>query len=430
MRKSAVLLVLGVVACDSDFSPPAELKSVRIMAVQKHAVGGASDLPWSTAEGAALEMTMLAFDGRDDRDVPVVALWFSGCSNPPGDAYYGCFSSLAVMGLLLERCQEALGPLPWELAPDSDPAQALIIAECAPELAALVGNGEEASTPFGLGARGFASMRIGRGASFLFDVPDGVVLEREAASDYGVSYVFFSACAGRIGLVPEYRSAFETGELPEEGLVFPLGCYDDADRLRGVEHFVSGYTTAYSYGEDSSNENTNPPIDGAVIRGEEIRPTAGCDEASCFPEPKVCVGLDCVSAVPCDGDGECHLENPVLTLDNRQDPRCDDFAACVPTCAKGDPEDCPSYAFKPILARTDVLSGPGAPDEQMWIRYYASQGTISRDPVRLYDSTAGWNDDYETHFSAPKKPGPFYLWAAVHDSRGGVNFVRASLLAQ
>lgn len=423
-------LVFGMTACGSDFTPSSELRSLRVMAVQKHGVGADSDAPWSAAEGAALEMTMLAFDGRENRDADVQRLWFSGCSNPFGDAYYACFGTLAVMGLLLEHCQDALGPLPWTLEPGSDLNQATSIAECAPEVATLAQGIGKAVGARELGSAWPASLRIGSGSSFVFAIPDEVVLERDGTADFGVSHVFFTACAGRVGLVDEYRRAFESGELPSGSLVFPLGCYDDAGELRNVEHFVAGYTSVYSYADDAGNDNTNPPIAGAIIDGKGRAPDEACEGTPCPLGPKVCVGLDCNVETSCNSAIGCSLENPSLPAHEGAKLDCGDFAACVPVCTKRNSDDCPKHTFRPLLDKSSVLAGPGATGEQMWIRYYASKGSLSRDPVRLYDVNTGWNTDHGTRFSTPKEPGPFYVWSAVHDSRGGVNWVRASILAQ
>ena len=428
MRTLAFLLALSAVACGPEFDPPSEVRGVRVMAVQKHSVGGTSEDAWTTAEGSPIEMTLLAHDGRPSRDQDVNLMWFAGCANPPGDLYYGCFPLLAIYGLLLDQCGEELGPLPWSIDLDPSAPELAVIAQCAPE---VIGFAQDLVRLGELGTAASAAapkLQIGGGSSFVYDVPEQIVLSRPGVDDYGLSYVFFSACAGRVGLVDEYRAAFKTGQMPDEGLLYPLGCFDDADRMRGTAHFVSGYSSVYTYADEALNANTNCPIGGALINGSTQPSDPQCEGADCVSASKVCVGLQCVPDAVCADD--CPLENPSFPGAAGGALRCSDFAACVPACSEKDPENCPQYGFRPLLERGAVLDGVGASEEQLWIRYYTSAGSITRDPVRLYDSEAGWNTEYGTKFHAPGKPGPFFLWAAVHDSRGGVNWVRTSVLAE
>jgi hypothetical protein len=49
----------------------------------------------------------------------------------------------------------------------------------------------------------------------------------------------------------------------------------------------------------------------------------------------------------------------------------------------------------------------------------------------LRDATEGWQGDHsDTGFFAPKDPGPFHIWAAAHDNRGGVQWIRLRLYAK
>ena len=113
---------------------------------------------------------------------------------------------------------------------------------------------------------------------------------------------------------------------------------------------------------------------------------------------------------------------------------------CVPTCVDdGDPK-CPGYSLNPIIDKSDPrnqdqddvsakLLGRQV-GEQMWINYYTEAGGF-KSPVRLLnDATTGWNDKFSTDFYAPKDPGPFRVWALVHDNRGGVAWSGITLQAE
>lgn len=426
MKRHAALLALLVTGCGSDFDSPSELQSVRILAVQKHPLAGSSAAVWSTAPGNELGMALLAYDGRPEGDLPLELLWFSGCTNPPGDLYYSCFPQLALTGLLLERCRDELGPLPWSLELSQASSQLATIANCAPEVLELAARWATTSPATAAPPAVAPALEVGTGPRFAFEVPENVVVEREE-DDYGVSFVFFSACAGRVGLVEEYREAFETGVLPDEGLLYPLGCYDDDRDLRGPDHFVSGYSTLYTYTDAARNENANPPVTGARVADRELTADTGCVDEECGESTSICIGLGCIP--DCAGEG-CPPPEPSQGPSDAASFACGDYAACVPVCTRSDSADCPEYDFRPSIVREELLAGPNATSKQAWVRYYASAGAIERDPVRLYDSEAGWNDDYGTTFTAPRRPGPFSLWAAVHDSRGGVNWVRTTVLAE
>src|SRR5688572_12873525 len=74
------VLALG---CSADFDPPSELKTLRVLAVQKSE-------PYASP-GEEVELGMLWYDGSPRAPRPVQLAWFSGCFNPPGDLYLGCF---------------------------------------------------------------------------------------------------------------------------------------------------------------------------------------------------------------------------------------------------------------------------------------------------------------------------------------------------
>jgi hypothetical protein len=75
-------------------------------------------------------------------------------------------------------------------------------------------------------------------------------------------------------------------------------------------------------------------------------------------------------------------------------------------------------------------SAGGSPvGEQMWIDYYANQGTLKGSARSLRDTTLGWFDDHGQKWTPPASAnnGPALLWAVVHDNRGGVAWLRVQV---
>ena len=77
-------LSLASVACGPEFDPSNELKTLRVLGVQK-------DKPYAQP-GDEVTLQMLWHDALGDRDRAVERAWVGGCVNPPGDLYYGCFA--------------------------------------------------------------------------------------------------------------------------------------------------------------------------------------------------------------------------------------------------------------------------------------------------------------------------------------------------
>ena len=233
---------------------------------------------------------------------------------------------------------------------------------------------------------------VGSGDLFSFSLPSTLISERPPPPDptqarYGLSFVFFAVCAGTLELVES-----------SEPNAFPLGCRGDDGGLLEADDFVAGYSAIYSY-EEFTNAN-------ADISGFELEGT---------PSPVFCIGDEC-------------LTTPI----NRTS--CAPDALAVPLCTKGDSEDCPGHAIRPLLdpsvAELDSVTAATREQtytEQMWINYYVDRGSLKSEVRLLNDATAGFNDDYGTEFRAPREPGPVTVWAVVHDNRGGVNWVRSEL---
>jgi len=139
-RLSAPLLVVLALGCAPSFDPPSEIKTLRVLAVQK-------DQPYAPP-GAEVTLNMLWHDALAEPGRTVQRAWLGGCENPPGDLYQGCFSQLA------EKFS-------------ADPTS---------ELFELDGDDE-----------------------FSVTLSPDIVRDRPTGQyDYGLAYVFFAVCAGTI----------------------------------------------------------------------------------------------------------------------------------------------------------------------------------------------------------------------------------------
>ncbi len=234
----AAALPLG---CGADLPSSSSVEQLRVLAVQK-------DAPYARP-GQEVTLRMLWTDGRPEHARgPVQVAWFSGCFNPPGDSYFGCYPQLAQL----------------------DPR------DC------VTGSG---------------GARCGLGDTFTFSMtpPGGAPLilpQRSAGlTPYGLAVVFFAACGGQLG-------------PPPPGGAFPLGCYAPSGEVVGSEGFVAGYSSVYAY-EDLQNANPSPS--GLLFGG--VPATTSCVDAGCLsprPEAARCgePGVPCISACADDGDTE------------------------------------------------------------------------------------------------------------------------------
>jgi hypothetical protein len=287
---------------------------------------------------------------------PIQIAWLGGCFNPPGDLYFGCFAS------------------------------------------------EAFASAFAFGSR------------FSLPIPEDVIIPRQPPMlPYGLSYVFFAACAGELAL--------DTSGA--EGL--PLRCRDPSGRDLGSSDFVAGYTAIYIFGTNAEGvpyENQNPAVSGFSVAGQEL-PVRSED----LPGGNVCLGSDCLAACA-DPIAGCQSQPPVAVDCSLEG------APCFPACPDdGDPQKCDPIAIRPLIdqserAEIDAISRDvygQSFEEQMWINYYVTRGALNSDVKLLNDATQGWNTDYGAEFYAPSTPGPVQLWAVAHDNRGGMTSAGATI---
>lgn len=243
---TACLALGSALGCGPEFDPPSELKSLRVLGVQK-------DKPYAQP-GDTVKLQMLWHDVKGRSDVQRV--WLGGCVNPPGDAFYGCFSQ-------------------------------------------------------------YGSTLPVAGDSFEVQLPEDIISGRGGSAEpgqdpYGVYIVAFAVCAGSLSLNPDADPDPEgTGGLP-------VLCLDEAGEPLGSDDFVVGYSTIYSFLGVSNQNPTFGEAGGGVgqflIAGEAADPD--CSGVDCQGAADVEIDCDapgetrCIKACGDDGDGSC----PAITV--------------------------------------------------------------------------------------------------------------------
>jgi hypothetical protein len=312
-------IACAAASCEPSFDPSSKLNTLRVLAVR-------ADHPYPTP-GTRVQLEMLLHDGKSPPDQPrsIQILWIGGCFNPAGDLYYACYPQL---GALLQNAK-------------ADPN---------------------------------AAKYLGFGTTFGLDIPADLISRRPARpgeQSYGLSYVFFVACAGTI--VPLQVQSSDA---------MPFACYDAQGNPLGTDDFVPGYLSLYSYNDRT---NANPILTGLSINDVSY------PDAAPVPDTHV---LGCL------------------------------------------PDRCPDVPIQAIVDPSSAELDPGATDprgiplrEQMWVDYYASDGTIAKAAMLVNDATAGWNNDNGTLWTPPEPGKTAYVYAAVHDNRGGVAWMKRRVIA-
>jgi hypothetical protein len=178
LARGAVLVCgVALVGCGAELDRVSDLSGLRVIAVQK-------DKPYAQP-GDTIAMKMLHVDASEDAGRPIQIGWLSGCIDPPGDLFQGCFAG------------------------GFDPAEASFVQG-------------EALTDFS------------------FTLPQDIISRRPPPQDrrqppYGIAVVFFAACAGTL--------SFDFGSTAG----FPIRCLGADGRALLSRDFVAGYSTVYSF---------------------------------------------------------------------------------------------------------------------------------------------------------------------------------------
>lgn len=337
-------------SCAEEFAPPSEVTSLRVLAVAPE--------PASGVPGEEVELSMLLHDGRvrgaarGEEPPPAQVVWIAGCHNPPSRQFFGCYE-------LFERLASEFADSEDELPPVA-PVPGL----------------------------------LGFGDKFAFTVPSDILesaprLETDPIH-FGVSYVFFAACAGELRLVPRARGGL------------PLGCFDrDSGAELGAQDYVEGFTTVFTY---EGATNRSPSIDALRFAGTEL-PERACEQDA------DCDELDAVgfSRFAC-GTGQ----------------------RCVPVVKRCNPdrEDrCPEFEVFPIIDPESIEPDPGAaddgliPGEIVWLNFYADAGRFSSDTRLVNDRETGFVHNHGSRWRPlSSQAGSVQLFTTLHDNRGGASW--------
>src|SRR5438045_2530563 len=189
---AAALALVAAAGCGgAGFEPASKLKGLRVLALQKE--------PAYARPGETVQMKLLYWDGKvGEGSSRNIAFDFLQCDDPAGDLYYGCFD-------------HGLEPLLGASAPSSMGDDAPIVTLSA-------------------------------------TIPSSIIRPKFPIA-YGLKYIFFSACAGQLGLDPS-----------PDG--FPLACFDDQMKKLGPDDFVPGYSSIYVYDD---LRNANPIVDPDLV---------------------------------------------------------------------------------------------------------------------------------------------------------------------
>lgn len=241
-----MLLLLSTLGCGPQFDPSNEIKTLRVLGVQK-------DKPYAQP-GDTVNLQLLWHDPQQ-RDIQSV--FIGGCVNPAGDLFYGCFDAFA-------KTAEANGVLPVAFADK--------IALTVPE-----------------------DIISGRQGSFLPGQPP-----------YGLYIVFFAVCAGTLSfeMDPEPSSDAAAGApircLDAAGK--PLGSDDF------VAGYSSIYTFEGVSNENPTFDLDGDGNVRFEVGTESV--VADCVGTACQAAPAVEVDCDatperCVKACADDGEAAC-----------------------------------------------------------------------------------------------------------------------------
>jgi hypothetical protein len=218
------------------------------------------------------------------------------------------------------------------------------------------------------------------GPSYAVQIPDDIISSHVATSsgteNYGLTILFNVACAGHLEVLAQTALASKQQ--------IPLGCFDENENQLDATQYVIGYTRIFSY---TDRTNQNPVIDHMTFQGATVDLIAGITTSTCGDsKQESCPALSIDTSVPMSS-----WELDPNSLDENGQPR----------------------------------------HEEIWVDYYATGGGGFDDDARLlYDGDRGLITDSANKFYAAPTAGQGALYAVVHDSRDGSNWVSFPVVAQ
>lgn len=341
LRTSALALVgLGLAAScvNGDFDPQVLVNGVRVMVVR-------ADRPYAPP-GTDVNLEALVVDGRASKPRPLEVYWLPlRCDNPRDDLYYACFSSLL---------------------PSSGPSG---------------GAGRPALPDWlkpGTDVTGF----LPRGTKYKLTLPPDIISSHPvtagADQPYGLSIVFFIACAGRVRI-----AGVDTSQQSQQ--LIPLSCTDDDGYALGPDQWIFSFARVYAF---ETLANQNPVIDSLTLTqpdgtSEPVDLAAGITVAPCVDagnRKKSCRGPKVSVNVP-----ESSWESRPPPRDGPNDERHELLFS--------------SYYYTPAV------------------------GAFEADGAVLYDAIKGKVQNSGVAIVPPAEPGEGHAWIVVQDNRNGVAWV-------
>lgn len=313
--------------------------------------------PPTARPGDSVSLELTYFDRTSFEDggagPKVEVLWLSGCHNPERDSPLSCLPALGRAARLAISARDGG-------AVSEDEARA--IAE---------------STGFG--------------TEYQLEVPNVPVAARvrsAGALGYGISYVFYAVCRGKLMALPA---------TPRR---LPLACRDERGRNVPQRDFTLGYTAVFVFEQLTSR---NPTVTGIELDGELVTRDACATDTDCRSSSALsyrCYEGSCLPEVArCAGECTPHRIRPLVP----------DEAA--------EPDATSVRAFEPPVR------------ELVWVEY-VGMGRVDRLESLIVERDGQRRDSYAAEWTAPQRaferPVPF--WTVVKDSRGGTTPSRVDLL--
>jgi hypothetical protein len=256
---------LSALGCGAEFDSVAEVESLRVLGIEKSS-------PYAQA-GETVRLALSFHDGTPreagEPARPIQVAWLSGCYNPPGDLYAGCFAA-------------------------------------SPE-----------------------SFALSFGSELELTLPDDVIIPREPPMiPYGLAYAFFAVCAGQLdldtsgaqGLPVRCRDA-SGKDLGSNDFVagytaiYAFGTSPAGEPYVNANPDVGGFMLN---GQEIALQSSGAP-DGNVCLGDECLPDCSAPDGSCVSREPAVVdcslpGAPCVRACADDGDAEKCEANKIRPL--------------------------------------------------------------------------------------------------------------------
>jgi hypothetical protein len=217
------------------------------------------------------------------------------------------------------------------------------------------------------------------GTDFSLTLPSNIITSHptppSGTEPYGLVIAFNIACAGHVELLPFDVTSANPVQVP-------IGCFDENENPLGPDDYVIGFTRVYAY---TTWTNTNPVISQVTFNGNAVT----------------------------------------------------DAGIVVPHCTSRKQADCTSYSLDTVVPPSSDLPNPavlgsnGQPvNEEIWVDYFTTQGSLDDDARLLYDPVQGQISNTATNFRPPKTAGSAVLWSVVHDNRGGASWQQMAVQVQ